>query len=54
LTTELQPTEVGASVLVGRLKRPMLLEPVALSVEFVNRDGARSNKIFLQVVAESN
>jgi hypothetical protein len=54
LTTELQETATETPVLVGRLKRPMLLEPTALNIEFVNRDGARSNQIVLQVVAESN
>ena len=52
LTTGLQSTETGESVLVGRLRRTMLLEPVALAVEFVNQNGARSNQIVLQVVAE--
>jgi len=52
LTTELQETSTETPVLVGRLKRPMLLEPTTLNIEFVNRDGARSNKIVLQVIAE--
>lgn len=54
LNTELQETEVEASVLVGRLRRYMLVDPVTLTVEFVNPDGARSNQIVLQVVPEGN
>lgn len=48
LNTEVQVTET--SVLVGRLKRFMLVEPVTLTVEFVNPDGAHSNQIVLQVL----
>lgn len=54
LKTELQETEVEANVLVGRLRRYMLVDPVTLTVEFVNPDGVRSNQIVLQVVPEGN
>lgn len=54
LNTELQETETETSVLVGRLRRYMLVEPVTLIVEFVNSDGAHSNQIVLQVVPEAN
>jgi hypothetical protein len=51
LNTELQDTPTEAKVLVGRLRRFMLADPGALTIEFVNPDGARSNQIVLQVVA---
>ena len=54
LKTELQQAESGSQVLVGRFRRFMLAEPVALSIEFVNPDGARSNQLVLQVLPEPN
>jgi glucose/arabinose dehydrogenase len=54
LNSELQETATNTKVLVGRLRRFMLVDPVTLVVEFVNPDGARSNQVALQVVPEAN
>lgn len=54
LKTELRETATETSVLVGRLRRFMLAEPTALTVEFVNPDGAHSNQVVLQVVPVAN
>ena len=50
LKTSLQDTATETNVLVGRLRRFMLADPGALTVEFVNPDGAHSNQVVLQVV----
>ena len=54
LNTELQETETETSVLVGRLRRDMLVDPATLVVEFINPDGAHSAQILLQVIPEPN
>lgn len=54
LKTEVQETDLEATVLVGRLRRYMLVDPVTFIVEFVNPDGAHSDQIVLQVIPEAN
>lgn len=52
LKSEFRQTEGGTLFLAGRLKRDMLSQPGTLTVEMMNPDGARSNQLTLEVVAE--
>jgi glucose/arabinose dehydrogenase len=52
LSTHLENTATGATILVGRLKKGSLAEPGLLIIDFENPNGARSNQFTLQVVAE--